>query len=241
MLAGPPFLTDDPDPVAFQHGELYLATMYTHDASGTSGTLPHLEVNRGVAPDLMIHTILPYAFQQSAGSGTSRGYGDTEVGAKYRFVQQGKYCPMLGIFPLVEIPSGSVRRGLGSGHYQEFLPLWLQKSWSDWTVYGGGGYWITPGAGKQNYWFHGLVVQNQIAPRFMFGVELNHTTATEVGGQQSLAYNLGGQYDFNEGHHLLFSCGHSLTGVANVTRYLALQWTYGPSSAKQAPTDHTVR
>jgi len=41
---------------------------------------------------------------------------------------------------------------------QAFLPVWMQKDVGDWTVYGGGGYWINPGAGQKNWWFTGLAV-----------------------------------------------------------------------------------
>jgi len=43
--AGPPFATDDPEPVEFQHWEVYLGAHYEHRSDGASGTLPHLEVN----------------------------------------------------------------------------------------------------------------------------------------------------------------------------------------------------
>jgi hypothetical protein len=51
---------------------------------------------------------------------------------------------------LLEVPTGSKSDGLGSGQMQAFLPLWLQKCVGDWTVYGGGGYGINPGAGNEN-------------------------------------------------------------------------------------------
>ena len=49
--------------------------------------------------------------------------------------------PQVGIFPLLEVPTAA-QEGLGNGHATAFLPLWLQKSWGKWTVYGGGGYGI---------------------------------------------------------------------------------------------------
>ena len=49
-----------------------------------------------------------------------------------------RWRPMIGVFPLVEAPTGDARRGLGAGHTREFLPLWLQKSFGGWTTYGGG-------------------------------------------------------------------------------------------------------
>jgi hypothetical protein len=44
-LAGPPFLTDDPEPVEYQHHELYIGTQQTKTADGRTGNLPHVEYN----------------------------------------------------------------------------------------------------------------------------------------------------------------------------------------------------
>src|SRR5947208_2934500 len=46
----------------------------------------------------------------------------------------------VGTFPITILPTGAESRGLGAGHVRQFLPLWVQKSFGDWTTYGGGGY-----------------------------------------------------------------------------------------------------
>ncbi len=43
--AGPPFRTDDPEPVDQNHGEFYIATQYEKDEAAISGTSPHIELN----------------------------------------------------------------------------------------------------------------------------------------------------------------------------------------------------
>ena len=48
------------------------------------------------------------------------GYGDTEVGIKYRLLDQTDTLPMIGVFPLVEIPTGDEDKGLGNGKAQYF-------------------------------------------------------------------------------------------------------------------------
>jgi hypothetical protein len=51
-LAGPPFRTDDPVPVAFGHFELYTAAIGTHVKGDTSGGLPSVELTYGLIPSL---------------------------------------------------------------------------------------------------------------------------------------------------------------------------------------------
>ncbi len=65
--AGPPFVTDAPEPVDYQHGEFYLATQYAKDKDVTSGTAPHVELNYGIIPDVMVHLITPVAFARQEG------------------------------------------------------------------------------------------------------------------------------------------------------------------------------
>ena len=163
VFAGPPYITDDPEPVEYRHWEVYLASIFTEQPDAWIATAPHLEVNYGAVPNLQLHTILPMTLYAPAQGASSYGYSDTELGAKYRFVQEGKWVPQIGTFLLLEVPTGSHARNLGSGHLQTFLPLWIQKSFGPWTAYGGGGYWVNPGAHNQNWWFIGLVVQCEVA------------------------------------------------------------------------------
>jgi len=50
-LAGPPFRTDDPVPVAYGHYELYTAAIGTHVKGDTSGGLPSVELTYGLIPN----------------------------------------------------------------------------------------------------------------------------------------------------------------------------------------------
>jgi hypothetical protein len=148
-VAGPPFRTDDPEPVDYERWEFYLFSTGTHVRGDTAATLPGVELNYGVLPDLQLHVIAPLAFDHASGSSAQFGYGDTELGVKYRFIQEDEngWRPMVGVFPL-QVPTGNSDRGLGTGSTHAYLPVWLQKSFGDWTTYGGGGYWINPGVGN---------------------------------------------------------------------------------------------
>ncbi len=228
VLAGPPFLTDDPVPVDYQNWEFYIASQHTQTADGWSGTAPHFELNYGVVTNVQLHLIAPLAYNAPADGGTQYGYGDTEFGVKFRFIQETDHLPQAAIFPLLEVPTGSESHGLGSGHVQAFLPLWLQKSFGDWTIYGGGGYGINPGAGNENWGFVGAVVQRQITQNFLLGAEVYHRTTMETGGRDDTAFNIGTVIDFTEHQHLLFSVGRSIDGPTDFQCYVAYQFTFGP-------------
>jgi hypothetical protein len=229
--AGPPFITDDPEPVDLDHWEVYGFTAGTHVQGDTGGTLGGIEVNYGAAPNLQLHVIAPLAFDSPTGGPMQVGAGDLELGAKYRFITPGEddWWPQVGAFPLIEVPTGDANRGLGSGETREFIPIWLQKDFGGWTTYGGGGFWHNPGFGNQDYWFVGWLLQYQVTKSLALGTEIFHQTADTVGGRDTTSFNVGGIYDFNEHYHLLFSGGRGLQNAALANQfsyYLAIQSTF---------------
>src|ERR1700690_3224212 len=86
--AGPPYVTDDPEPVEFRHWEFYLATQHSVTRDAASGTAPHVEVNYGAWPGLQLHVIVPLAYARPSGGSTSYGVGDIDLGAKLRFIAE---------------------------------------------------------------------------------------------------------------------------------------------------------
>lgn len=244
LQAGPPFVTDDPEPVDYQHWEVYLASQTTH-GMGLSvgslpneeayGTLPHLEVNYGAAPNLQLHVIAPDAFADSTTSPRQYGYGDTELGMKYRFIQQSDSSPEVGTFPLVEVPTGSASRGLGQGQTGVYLPVWIQKDFGSWTTYGGGGYWINPGPGNRNFWFMGWLLQKQVRKNLAIGAEVFHETAQTVGAPSTSVLNLGFVWDLTDHYHFMGSAGPAIQGPSGYITYLAIQLTFGPEEPPKQP------
>ncbi len=233
-LAGPPFRTDDPEPVDYQHYEFYTFASGTHSSGDTGGVGPAWEFNYGVIPNGQFHIVTPVAFDSPAGGPTRFGYGDTELGFKYRVVDEDKNGsrPMVGVFPFLEVPTGSESRGLGAGHVRAYLPLWLQKSFGDWTTYGGGGYWINHGGDTldRDYWFFGWLLQRKLTDKLAIGGEIFHQTANVIGGRDSTGFNIGAIYDFDEHDHLLVSAGAGLQNASDTNLfswYIAYQIT-GP-------------
>jgi hypothetical protein len=226
--AGPPFRTDDPQPVDHHHWEFYLASMYAKDQGGFSGTAPHVELNNGAWENIQLHVILPLSFVHPSGGTTAYGVGDVELGAKYRFIEETESLPQIGTFPQLEIPTGEENQGLGNGSAQLFLPLWVQKSWGPWTTYGGGGYWHNPGHSELNNWFFGWELQRDFSSAFTLGVEVFHSTARGATEGARTGYKLGMIVNFSEEHHLLASVGRDLGDGDVVSIYLAYQWTFGP-------------
>ena len=127
--AGPPFLTDDPEPVDLNHFEFYEFQTFDRFNGNVLVQAPAVEFNWGAMPDVQIHVItsLNYFFPVSGAS--AYGLGDTEIGIKFRFVGETPNSPQVGIFPQAEISTGDPSKGLGNGLTWYKLPLWIQKGW----------------------------------------------------------------------------------------------------------------
>ena len=213
-FAGPPFRTDDPVPTDFQHFEIYLFSEGEKAIDGWTGTLPGLEVNYGALPNLQLSVTVGQGYAAPVEGRTSFAFEDVLLGAKYRFITPGEddWFPQVAFYPAVLVPTGNQKFGFSSGHVQYFLPLWLQKDFGLWTVYGGGGYWINPGAGNKNYGFTGVAVWRKIGEQLSIGAEIFHETLPSTGAKDSTGFNVGAIYDFSENWHLLGSAG---TGLRN--------------------------
>jgi hypothetical protein len=252
--AGPPYVTDDPEPVEYQHFEFYTLYNGTMVRGDTSGTAPGLELNYGLIPNGQIHIIAPFTFDAPAGTASVAGYGDTELGFKYQFIDEDPHgsMPMVGVYPLVELPSGNERLALGAGYVRAYFPVWIQKSFGDWTTYGGGGYWINHGDGTANhdYWYAGWVLQRQVTQQLAIGGEIFHQTATVSFGntdplftRPTTGFNIGAVYDADEHNHILASVGTGLQNASTTNLfswYLAYQRT-GSFGAEERAAEHGGR
>ncbi|HVC90976.1 MAG TPA: hypothetical protein VND66_10185 [Acidobacteriaceae bacterium] len=240
LWAGPPFQTDDPEPVEFRHYEFYQFGMMSSTPVETDPTGPAFEFNWGAVPNVQLHVILPWGailpsnnpIYLPGGFGPSAyGLTDMETGIKYRFVKETKRRPEVGSFTMLELPTGSYSQGLGVGRVWYKLPIWVQKSWGHWSTYGGAGYQIVHQTQYRNFPFAGWLLQRDIGKRWTLGGEIfSHAKEGFATPQTQSAtmIDLGGFYYFkNPGLQLLFCYGHSVVGQTENYAYLGLYQTWG--------------
>jgi hypothetical protein len=234
-IAGPPFLTDDPVPVDLGHFETYVFSQWDNSPGTASNvTGPAVEFNWGFLPNLQFHVVAPFENATAPGMPNAFGFGDTEIGVKYRFVQESAGRPQVGFFPLAEVASGDASRNLGNGQTWYRLPIWIQKSYDDgkWTVDTGGGAAINNAAGQRNYGFGGLLVQRSLGSGLTLGAEVYTQGATAIGTTATTFYNVGGYINPSSQFSVLFSLGHSVAGQSHAIGYFGLYYTF-PHPAQQ--------
>jgi hypothetical protein len=179
---------------------------------------------------VQLHHQPRYSLERSD-QGKSFGIDDTEIGVKYRFLnsQHDDSSTMVGIYPILRLPTGVDRLGPDRGKGQLFLPLWFQRDSGKWTTYGGPGYRINPGTGFKNSFFLGWTLLYKTTESLQLGGELFHETPSAIDGKSATGFNLGGSYKLASGYNLLFSAGKGVrnapsTNLASI--YVALQVSY---------------
>jgi hypothetical protein len=217
-VAGPPYVSDDPQPTDYRHFEIYTFGSGTAARGGTSGAAG-VDFNYGVAPDLQVTATLPAGFDSPVGGKTSVAPSNIELAAKYRFLHQDSFGWDVAVFPRVFLPSGS--NTVGDNRVSLLLPIWVQRDSGDgWSTFGGGGCTISARR-AQDVCLMGGVVNYELLPKLQVGVELFHQTADGSGTPATSSLGVGARYDLNETYHLL---GYLRRGIQNTTETDRTSW-----------------
>jgi len=202
-VAGPPYMTDDAIPTEAGKWEIFSFVEGTHrrkEGEAEAG----LDINYGLAEDLQVVTTIPFEYEHD--SRTRTGFGDIEVGIKYRFLHQreGTLIPDISFYPVATLPSGGK---FGTGRVALSLPLWFSKDLGEWSMFGGGGYTINPGAGNKDYVTLGYAVTRRLNERISIGAEVAREGGSAVG--EGAVTHIGGgvTYRIAEQWALLASAG----------------------------------
>lgn len=192
-VAGPPYVTDDPQPTDTLKWEVYgyaSGTVFRHGLDGQGG----FDINYGGAKDLQLSAVVSSAYRRGDGEPGAIGLADLELGAKYRFLHQhdGSWMPDVALFPKVELPTAS--RRFGSGRVGVSIPLWAQKDFGGWSLFGGGGWTLNPGAGNRDYGFGGIALARQVSKRLSLGGELYHQSADAIDTRSSTGLGIGASW-----------------------------------------------
>lgn len=205
--AGPPYDTDDPEPADYRHWEIYLfgaGERVDGAFEGEAGA----DINYGLAKDVQLTATVPINFTRGPGARTAMG--DVEIGMKYRFYHDEAAGFQIAVFPTVTLPTSGKK--YGSGKTGMLLPIWAQKDMGKWSVFGGGGYSINPGAGNRNYWQVAAAVTREVTPRLNVGAEVTHSGPDEIGAGPVTTFGVGAIYKLKGPLSLLASAGPSFGG-----------------------------
>ena len=98
---------------------------------------------------------------------------------------------------------------MGSGRVTALLPVWAQKDMGAWSVFGGGGYAINPGAGNRDYWTGGIAITRAVGERLLIGLEADRQGRDADDGSASTKLGLGFIWQLQKPFRVLASGGPS--------------------------------
>jgi hypothetical protein len=206
-LAGPPFLTDDPEPTDTGQWEIYGPLLEAEGSGETFEGAFGAEFNYGAAKDIQLTLGLTSAYTHEA-SGWRWGAGDLEASVKYRFFHDEAAGLQIAFFPGITLPTAS--NGMGSDHVTALLPIWAQQDLGQWSIFGGGGYAVNPGSGNRDFWTGGIGLTRHFGDRLVLGVEADRQGPDTMDGRALTSLGLGAIYDFPGPLRLLASGGPML-------------------------------
>lgn len=225
-IAGPPYITDDPDPTETGHYEIYLFASGTTTQDGKDGSAG-LDISYGAAPDLQLSLTLPVAFDNPNGGPFVGGVANVEFAAKYRILHQESNGIDLAIFPRVILPSASNR--VGDQHTSLFLPVWLGRHMDKWTTFGGGGCTLNDSAGAKDSCLFAWAVTYRALENLELGGEIYHQTPDVPGEPATTGLGFGARYDRSETLHFVGSIGPGIQNADDTNRlsaYAAVLFTF---------------
>lgn len=212
--AGPPFSTDDAAPV--DAGALELIGFWQRTALATDEeTTSGLDVTYGVTRDLQLTAVIPH-HRISSGD---RGFGDVEVGAKYRIIAEGAtgHAPDIALAGTLRLPTADT--GWGAGKLGGSVGIWTHKRLTNWSLFGGGNYVFNPGSGNRDYVMAGAGLTRRLSNQLTVGVEIYHQTPGIREGLATARVALGGTVALSDRVTLMGSYARGLYRPAQTGRH----------------------
>jgi len=224
--AGPPFQADDPEPTDYEHFEIYAfanGAVARDRTDGESG----IDFNYGATPDLQLTAVLPLGFSSPEIGPGAVSLGRVELASKFRVAHQQDLGIDVAFLPRVFLPAASPE--VGERHVSLLLPIWIEKDWGKWSVFGGGGCVLNRSTDTQSFCLTGWTVTRQVLPNLLLGAEIFHQTADTKGGRATTSVGAGFKYDLSENYHLLGYLAPTIESASATNRYVwygSVLWTF---------------
>jgi hypothetical protein len=221
---GPPLVSDDPDTVPDGHWEINIAAIGSRTPGLKQLSVPDADINYGWGDDLQLKLDTPWLLSEQDGKPLQSGLGASQLGFKWRFVDQKTAGFSLSTYPQLttNFAPSSYRRGITDAGETWFLPLEASIELAGYGLDGELGRYLSSIGGDA--WATGLVVSRACAPQLECLAEIRETF--EPHSPQTLL-NLGGRREIGDSLALLFALGHDFGATSRdrqtVLFYLGIQ------------------
>lgn len=175
---GPPLVTDDPDTPGSGNWEINAAIIAAKHQQHWDLAAPDLDINYGWGEHVQLKVDLNWATADSEQGRRNSGFGATDIGVKWRFVDQEKSGFAMSVYPqlLTNFSPSSAARGLTSNNREFLLPVEMATEFGEFK--------FDAEAGRNfiqrmpDAWVAGVIVAHACGPNLECGFEL-HGVLTE--------------------------------------------------------------
>lgn len=206
---GPPLITEDPGTPGDGRWEINVAFTVEKLRTETLFEAPLLDVNYGLGERIQLKYEIPWVVLDEEGVSTKGGLGNSEIGVKYRFLDEAQHGVSMSLYPQFSFnnPTSSDERGLVDPGTKLVLPLQIARTVGPIEQSLELGYALIEH--EEDEWIYGLAAAWPLAERFELVGEV-HGVARRDFEEDVLVFNLGGVLELHENVTLLFSAGRSL-------------------------------
>lgn len=209
---GPPLITDDPGTPGDGVWEINLA--FTVEKTAEKEWFfeaPLLDINYGVGDSVQLKFEVPWVFDHQEGGSTKDGLGNSELGVKWRFLDQEEYLVDVSLYPQLSFnsPTSSADRGLVEEGTELFLPFEVERRFGPFSLNPEIGFLVREEG--QDEWAYGVAVGYELFE----GLELIGEIHGEADGgldEHELVFNVGSRWEVTENLRLLVSLGRGVRG-----------------------------
>ena len=222
--AGPPMITNDPDTPGAGVWEINTAATGGRSREAWDFAAPDVDVNLGVGDRVQLSAHGAWQHMRADGAPWSSGWGDIELGARWRFLDDETDGVSMAVQPLwiKNWSSSARRRGLASEHAEYVLPVQIAHDFGTWA----GDVEIARHfvASEADAWQVGALVERACfrSSECLAEIVTEHTN----GESTRTTLNIGGRVPLTRTLKLLGSIGSELSGDdrQQLVFYLGVQY-----------------
>lgn len=213
--AGPPLITDDPGTPGDRKWEINVPVTVEQTPGQRTFEVPLLDLNYGVGEHVQLtYQVAPFVVdgQDEGPRGT---LSNSQVGVKWRFLDEDEHGVAMSIFPQVEFNnpgSNAADRGLVDDGTQVFVPIEIARNFGKFELDVEVGYNFIQHADDE--WRYGIAAAYPVTKRLELAGEIAGIVDQDF-HRNDLMLNVGFRYDLTDQMKLLFSAGRSLRSSLN--------------------------
>lgn len=225
--AGPPLITDDPDTPGDGRWEVNLPITLEQSRDQRTYEAPLLDINYGLGERTQLKFEVPWVVLDRRDNGTTEGLGNSEIGVKYRFLDEDRHGMSMSIYPQLEFnnPTSSDERGLADEGVRLKLPVQMTRSAGPFELYLEAGYEFVEA--DEDEWLYGVATGYPVNDQLELLAEVAGTASHDFDDDE-LVFNIGAKLGINDSLNLLLSAGRSFressSGEPELLGYCGLQF-----------------